>query len=402
MQAESEAPPNPSAPVVSVLMTTWNGAAFIAASVRSVLAQSYGDFELIVVDDASTDATPAVLAGFTDPRLRVLRLQANRGVVGARNAGFQLVRGRYVAMLDHDDVSRPERLARQVACLDRHPDIVLVATEVELDTAGRRQRPDHTMGGDTLLLRWLLHVDNPLTWSSVMLRAEAVRRLGCFVCESFALADDFDLYHRLLTIGEIARLEEPLTIYRWHAANTSHAHGPALEAAAIKVLSRAYRPLLGPDSDTAAVLVNRHLSTRAPARDAATLDVIGSILERLLRVGCGAAHAAARRNGSDLVARGARRGARRGTRVVAPVPDPTRSGGGLSSIRLRLVADGACGGDTGGLRTAGRKKIDRRSTPVNLHRSRRFAAAVRTPSVTSGRGRPQFSDRQPGKPVTRS
>jgi GT2 family glycosyltransferase len=283
MQAESEAPPNPSAPVVSVLMTTWNGAAFIAASVRSVLAQSYGDFELIVVDDASTDATPAVLAGFTDPRLRVLRLQANRGVVGARNAGFQLVRGRYVAMLDHDDVSRPERLARQVACLDRHPDIVLVATEVELDTAGRRQRPDHTMGGDTLLLRWLLHVDNPLTWSSVMLRAEAVRRLGCFVCESFALADDFDLYHRLLTIGEIARLEEPLTIYRWHAANTSHAHGPALEAAAIKVLSRAYRPLLGPDSDTAAVLVNRHLSTRAPARDAATLDVIGSILERLLR-----------------------------------------------------------------------------------------------------------------------
>jgi glycosyltransferase involved in cell wall biosynthesis len=189
-------------PAVSVLMTTWNGAGgngaggnaaagngggrrrsdrsggFIGAAIASVLAQSFTDFELIVVDDGSTDATPSVLAGIGDPRLRVLRQAANGGVVAARNAGLAAARGRYVAALDHDDLSHPHRLARQVTYLDAHPGVVLVATEIEIEAAGRRTAPDHPTGGEPALIRWLLHVDNPLTWSSVMFRADAVRRLG--------------------------------------------------------------------------------------------------------------------------------------------------------------------------------------------------------------------------------
>jgi glycosyltransferase involved in cell wall biosynthesis len=111
-----------------MLMTTFNGAGFVGASIASVLAQSFSEFELIVVDDGSTDATAQVLEGILDPRLRVLRQAVNGGVVAARNAGFLAVRGRYVAALDHDDLSHPERLARQVAYLDAHPEVVLVAT----------------------------------------------------------------------------------------------------------------------------------------------------------------------------------------------------------------------------------------------------------------------------------
>ena len=269
-------------PVVSVLMTTWNGAGFIAASITSVLAQTFGDFELIVVDDASTDGTAAVLAGIGDPRMRVVRRAVNGGVVAARNDGFALARGRYVAMLDHDDLSLPERLAKQVTYLDAHPDVVLVATEIVLERAGRRGAPDHTRGGDPLLMRWLLHVDNPLTWSSVMLRAEAVRRLGAFVRPERELADDFDLYHRLLLVGEIARLDEVLTVYRWHAANTTHGREAALNAAAVKVLAEAYGALLGTEAERAAELVIRHLSDRQPVRDATTLARLGGYLARLL------------------------------------------------------------------------------------------------------------------------
>jgi hypothetical protein len=111
-------------------------------------------------------------------------------------------RARYVATLDHNDLSLPERLAKQVAYLDTHPDVVLVATEIEIEAPGRRRASDHGRGGDPALMRWLRHVDNPLTWSSVMVRADAVRRLGAFVRPEYELADDFDLYHRLLAVGK--------------------------------------------------------------------------------------------------------------------------------------------------------------------------------------------------------
>ena len=274
-------------PTVSVLMTTFNGAGngagFIGASIASVLAQSFSAFELIVVDDGSTDKTAQVLAGIGDTRLRVLRQAVNGGVVAARNVGFLAARGRYVAALDHDDLSHPERLARQVAYLDAHPGVVLVATEIEIEEpAGRRHAPDHATGGDPALIRWLLQVDNPLTWSSAMFRADAVRRLGAFMRPEFELADDFDLYHRLLAVGEIARLDEVLTVYRWHTRNTSHGREDALNANAVKVLGAAYAPLLGADAADAATLVIRHLSDRQPVRDAVTLARLGSYLTRLL------------------------------------------------------------------------------------------------------------------------
>jgi glycosyltransferase involved in cell wall biosynthesis len=286
MQAMFGEPAVTPAPAVSVLMTTWNGAAFIAATIASVLAQDFKDFELIVVDDASTDATPAVLAGMSDPRLRVVRREVNGGVVAARNVGFALARGRYLAALDHDDLSRPGRLGAQVRYLDTHPDVVLVGTEITIENAGRRAAPDHVRGGDPMLMRWLLHVDNPLTWSSVMLRVDAVRRLGAFVRAEYELADDFDLYHRLLTVGEIARLDEVLTVYRWHATNTTYGREDALNDAAVRVLTRTYARLLGDDAEDAATLVIRHLSDRKPVRDAATLVRLGGYLTRLLEAFC--------------------------------------------------------------------------------------------------------------------
>jgi len=272
----------PAAPRVSVLMTTFNGARTIADSIASVLAQTWREFELVVVDDASTDETLRILAGHADPRMRVIRAERNLGVVGARNLGFEACRGEYVAAHDHDDISRPSRLAEQVVLLDREPAVVLVATEVELQAEGRLSRSGHVADGCAPVMRWLLLVDNPLTWSSIMLRAEAVRRLGQFVRPDYELADDFDLYHRLLSVGEIIRLPAPLTVYRWHATNATRAGQGRLNANAARVLCDAYRGWLGEDAADAARLVVRHLSHREPVRDAATLARLGSYLERLL------------------------------------------------------------------------------------------------------------------------
>ncbi len=269
-------------PRVTVLMTTYNGAAFIGASIESVLAQSFADFELLIVDDGSTDDTAGVIARYSDPRLRLLQPAANGGIVAARNLGFAAARGAYVAALDHDDLADPGRLAEQVAYLDQHPGVVLVGTEIRIDDNGRIKPPDHPREGDPVAMRWQLLTDNPLTWSSVMFRAEAVHRLGGFMRTDYQLADDFDFYHRMLGVGEIARLDGVLTTYRYHASNTSHAEPAALNRAAAQVLAEAYRPWLGEGAEGAAMLVVRHLSDRQPVRDGVTLRRLGEVLETLL------------------------------------------------------------------------------------------------------------------------
>jgi GT2 family glycosyltransferase len=273
-------------PRVSVLLTTHNGAGTIRSSIAGILAQSFADFELVVVDDASTDATPEILAGISDRRMRVLRPDRNLGVVGARNFGFAACRGEYVAAHDHDDLSRPGRLARQVALLDREPKTVLVATEVELESDGRLTRSGHVSAGDALAMRWLLLVDNPLTWSSVMVRADTIHQSGQFVRPEYELADDFDLYHRLLRLGDIVRLPEPLTIYRWHGSNTAERGRARLQSNAVKILREAYAGWLGPEAEDAAWLVVRHLSHRQPISDRRTLERLGFFLERLVRGFC--------------------------------------------------------------------------------------------------------------------
>jgi Glycosyl transferase family 2 len=276
-------------PKVSVLLTTYNGAPLLAETLDSLLAQRFTDFEVVIVDDASPDPhTPELLAEYAarDARLRVLRPAGNLGIVGARNFGFAACRGAYIATQDHDDLSAPDRLGMQAAHLDAHPDVVLVGSAViELRPDGRRMIIADRQVADPLLLRWLLHVDNPFAWASVMLRRAAIAQLGSFLRPEFEYADDFELYHRLLRVGEAAKLPAPLASYRWHAQNTTHRVVETLSARAAQVLEAAYLPWLGADAPAAARLAIAHISDRRPP-DTATLTRLGGYLERILAGFC--------------------------------------------------------------------------------------------------------------------
>ncbi len=270
-------------PKVSVIIPTYNGAGLIGQSIASILSQTFADFELIVVDDGSIDDTAAILAAYRDPRMRVMRNESNLGVVGARNRAFAEARGTYVALLDHDDLAYPTRLAKQVAHLDAHPNTVVLGTKArtlrfgQLLPPGRASEPT-----DAFLLDWMLHLVNPLIQSSVMLRADAVRRLGTFMREEFTYADDFDLYHRMLPLGDIERLDECLTIYRLHGRNASLRFEAAMIVNAAKVFEAALRPWFGDEAAAAAALIANLVSARKPAPDVATLDRLGHYLEWLL------------------------------------------------------------------------------------------------------------------------
>jgi glycosyltransferase involved in cell wall biosynthesis len=201
-------------PRVSVVLPVRDGARYLRAAVESVLGQSLVDLELIVVDDGSSDKTPGVLAGFGDRRLCILR-QDRLGLVTALNRGLDAATAAYVARMDADDVSLPERLERQVAFLDAHPRVALVVPGVELiDEEGRRVGTIMLPAADADLRRRLL-LRNPITHGSVVLRRSAVEAAGGYRAAHGA-NEDYDLWRRLARGWELAAIPELLYRYRVH------------------------------------------------------------------------------------------------------------------------------------------------------------------------------------------
>jgi glycosyltransferase involved in cell wall biosynthesis len=269
------------APAVSVIMATFNGSATVRESIDSILSQSFTDFELIVVDDGSSDNTAFILESIGDPRLRLIRNATNLGIVGSRNRAFEAAQGALIAMLDHDDLSAPERLARQVAYMEAHPETALIATAAEILQDGRRFPTKHPAVTTPGLIAWLLHVDNPLLCSSVMFRAEAVRQLGAFMRQDYVYADDYDFFCRIATVGAVARLDETLTLYRVYAGNTFKKHEAAMAENAARALAPFYARLFGEEAVETAALIVRHFSGRHPAPDEATLVRLCQVFDRV-------------------------------------------------------------------------------------------------------------------------
>lgn len=201
-------------PRVSVVLPVRDGARYLREAVESVLGQSLVDLELIVVDDGSSDETPAVLAGFGDRRLRVLR-QDRLGLVTALNRGLEAATAAYVARMDADDVSLSERLERQVAFLDAHPRVALVVPGVELVDEEGRQVGTITLPAADADLRRRLLLRNPITHGSVVLRRLAVEAAGGYRAAHGA-NEDYDLWRRLARGWELAAIPELLYRYRVH------------------------------------------------------------------------------------------------------------------------------------------------------------------------------------------
>jgi glycosyltransferase involved in cell wall biosynthesis len=207
------APAGP-APKVSVLMNVFNGVAYVRDAITSILTQTFPDFELIVVDDGSTDGTSQVLSTIHDPRLRVVR-QANRGIAPTCAAHLPLCRGEYVARMDADDLARVDRLQRQVGFLDEHPEHTLCGSSLLIidelaRVVGRREYPVEDDAVRAVLLDF-----NPFAQSAVMFRREAALTAGGYDSAAHYV-EDYDLWLRMARRGRVHNLPEPLVAYRLH------------------------------------------------------------------------------------------------------------------------------------------------------------------------------------------
>ena len=202
--------PSAGTPLVSVIIPIYNGAQTIEHALKSVFAQTLTDFEIVVVDDGSTDDTPSVLARFGD-RIRVIR-QSNRGLPGARNAAVAAARGEMLALIDHDDQWLPRKLELTVAALQNDPGASLVYSDmVVVNDAGEESRASpigsdtsHAPTMDEMLTRiW------PITPSTVVMRRAAFDRAGGF-CESLISAEDIHFWLLMREQGNFIYIPEKL------------------------------------------------------------------------------------------------------------------------------------------------------------------------------------------------
>ncbi|MES3153786.1 glycosyltransferase family 2 protein [Sphingomonas faeni] len=360
MTGDAAAGPDPMTtdPAISVIVAAYNGATVIEETLASLTAQTFGDFEVIVVDDCSTDTTRDVVAAWPDPRVRLVALEKNGGPVKARNRGFALARGRYVAALDQDDLCRPERFARQVAYLDAHPETVLLGTAAELLFEGTIKPSTYSPATSPAATAWLTAIENPLVWSSVMLRTEVARRLDPFTRPELLYAEDFDLYQRMQVHGGIARLDDMLMLYRVHAGGASKRFVDVMEASATRVLTERHTRLFDDRAGHVAHLLVAHNMGKRPVPDRETLAALGSALS-VIQADFLATHACtahdirlirwetARRWG-DIGRAGLRAGTIRLADVLAVRPD--HLGLGYASLEALLWS-----GMIGGVRRARRR-----------------------------------------------
>lgn len=203
-------------PEVTVFIPAFNRRDYIAPAIHSILAQEYKDFELLVVDDGSTDGTAEFVEAIADHRIRVERNSCNLGIPATRNRGLELARGRYIALLDSDDYAYPHRLARQWRFLRRHPDVVQVGSWCSLmDADGgllSRVRRYPTRPAD-VAAHLMFHCS--LVNRTIMARTAVLREYG--YDESFPRCQDYDLHRRLSERHAMANLPEILVCGREHA-----------------------------------------------------------------------------------------------------------------------------------------------------------------------------------------
>lgn len=272
-----------SKPEVSVVMSVYNGERYLPEAVESILNQTLANFEFIIINDGSTDSTGAILRRYqeTDERLRVYG-QENLGLIASLNKGCRLARGEYIARMDADDVSLPERLAKQVRYMEEHPEIGVLGTWVAFIDENGETRGDWCMPTLPGLLGWSLIFGNCLAHPAVMMRSEMVERLGYYQPEALHV-EDYDLWTRASFFTRIANLAEILLKYRIWERSVSLQHTQIQQQNDLRVMGAMITTLLGSEISTKSLLCLRRTVSGAALASLEEIEEAASLIQRLYR-----------------------------------------------------------------------------------------------------------------------
>lgn len=220
-------------PLVSIVMVNYNKEQFLREAVESVIAQTYRNWELIIVDDGSTDNSAEILKGYKDERIRLYFLEENRHICYATNYGLERVRGEYVARLDSDDVWRADKLEKQIEFFRNTPEAEICFTKLDIidgngEIVNEKEAALYRMYNERQKnraewVRFFFYVGNSLIQSTLMLKTSLLREVGYFNF-SYMQAHDFDFFVRLIKKSDFYFIEEPLVRYRRVESQNSAYH----------------------------------------------------------------------------------------------------------------------------------------------------------------------------------
>jgi glycosyltransferase involved in cell wall biosynthesis len=209
-------------PKVSIITLTKDRATFIPAAIESVLAQTFTGWELIIIDDNSKDDTESIVRKYTDSRIIYIKNNSPLGISSSRNKGLEKAQGKYIAVLDSDDIwTDKEKLRKQFDFLESHPDYVLIGSNIKIisDTGTFIKNTDFpTEDAD---IRGNILIANPIPHSTVLFKAEAANKVGGYN-EKLPCVEDLDLFLRLGKLGKMKNFKETMTSYTRHSGGVSY------------------------------------------------------------------------------------------------------------------------------------------------------------------------------------
>ncbi|MGL5805174.1 MAG: glycosyltransferase family 2 protein [Xenococcaceae cyanobacterium] len=207
-------------PKVSIVLPAYNAMAYLPKAYQSALGQTFTDYEILIINDGSSDNIEEWVAKTTDPRVKYIP-QKNQGAAGARNTGIYHAKGDYVAFLDADDLWESTKLEKQVRCLDENPEVGLVDTWITLiDREGNSKGWVHASSAEGQIWSEIIQEPTIICGSSPMIRRECFEKVGVFD-PNLRYAGDWDLWIRIASRYCFAVVKEPLVRYRLHPQNTS-------------------------------------------------------------------------------------------------------------------------------------------------------------------------------------
>jgi glycosyltransferase involved in cell wall biosynthesis len=205
-------------PRVTVMVANYNTARYLPECLDSLLNQTYQDFEVLIIDDGSTDNSLEICQKYVadDVRFRLMRLESNQGLTYARHVGLRESKGKYIAILDADDLATPSRLQRQVEYLEAHPDVILLGSYYSIvDEEGQIHRRRKKVPTNDIEIRWKLTFGNCLIHSTIIYRREAALKCGGYDL-NIKRGEDIELHSKLIAYGKAAVLPEVLACWRSH------------------------------------------------------------------------------------------------------------------------------------------------------------------------------------------
>lgn len=199
-------------PAVTILMSVYNGDKYLREAIDSILNQTFNDFEFIIINDASTDKTKDILDSYEDKRIKIINNTENIGLTKSLNIGIKSSNGRYIARMDADDISLPERLETEKRFLDQNKNIGMVGTYYYFISSDGKIIETITLPTDNKELQEKLIEQNQFGHGTVMFRSECIYKIGPYR-EEFKYSQDYDFWLRISEVYEIANI--PIPLYKW-------------------------------------------------------------------------------------------------------------------------------------------------------------------------------------------